>query len=287
MGALDRWPGELGLAITLVSWVGLARDVVDAAARRAAIVADALDAGPRRRLRRAHPARAERADGGADRMARALSLPLPIRPRDVERVRNVVYADADGISLRLDVYRAAHVATARCPTLLQIHGGAWILGSKNEQGIPLMLHLAARGWVCVSVDYRLSPRATFPDHLVDLKRAIAWIREHVAEYGADPDFVVVDRRLGRRPSRRRWSRSPRTTPSTSPASRTSTPRCAAACRSTASTTSPTATAVYRHAGPAPPARAPGDEGSLAERPRRLREGVADVPRRTPTRRRSS
>ena len=58
--------------------------------------------------------------------------------------------------------------------LLQIHGGAWILGSKNEQGIPLMVELASHGWVCVSADYRLSPRATFPDHLVDLKRAIAW-----------------------------------------------------------------------------------------------------------------
>jgi acetyl esterase/lipase len=33
--------------------------------------------------------------------------------------------------------------------------------------------------------------ATFPDHLVDVKRAIAWIREHAEEYGADPDFVAV------------------------------------------------------------------------------------------------
>jgi acetyl esterase/lipase len=37
----------------------------------------------------------------------------------------------------------------------------------------------------------LSPHATFPDQLVDLKRAIQWIREHGAEYGADPDFLIV------------------------------------------------------------------------------------------------
>jgi acetyl esterase/lipase len=55
----------------------------------------------------------------------------------------------------------------------------------------LMLQMASRGWVCVSVDYRLSPHATFPDHLIDLKRAIQWIREHGAEYGANPDFVVA------------------------------------------------------------------------------------------------
>jgi acetyl esterase/lipase len=54
-----------------------------------------------------------------------------------------------------------------------------------------MHHLAARGWVCVSADYRLSPRATFPDHLIDVKQAIAWIRAQGAEYGADPNFLVV------------------------------------------------------------------------------------------------
>ena len=41
--------------------------------------------------------------------------------------------------------------------LLQVHGGAWILGSKDQQGIPLMQHLAAKGWVCVAINYRLSP----------------------------------------------------------------------------------------------------------------------------------
>ena len=47
------------------------------------------------------------------------------------------------------------------------------------------------GWVGFNIDYRLSPAATFPDHLVDVKRAIAWVREHAAEYGADPDFVCL------------------------------------------------------------------------------------------------
>ena len=54
-----------------------------------------------------------------------------------------------------------------------------------------MYHLAARGWVCVAINYRLSPKATWPDHLVDCKRALAWVREHIAEYGGDPDYVVV------------------------------------------------------------------------------------------------
>jgi acetyl esterase/lipase len=55
----------------------------------------------------------------------------------------------------------------------------------------MIAHLAARGWTCFSIDYRLSPRATFPDHLIDVKRALAWIRENGAAHGADPSFLVV------------------------------------------------------------------------------------------------
>jgi acetyl esterase/lipase len=77
------------------------------------------------------------------------------------------------------------------PILLQIHGGGWMIGDKREQGAPLMTHLASRGWVCFAINYRLSPKATFPDHIVDVKRAIRWIREHAREYGADPDFIAV------------------------------------------------------------------------------------------------
>jgi acetyl esterase/lipase len=54
-----------------------------------------------------------------------------------------------------------------------------------------MLHMAARGWVCVAINYRLSPRDAFPAHLVDVKRAIAWVREHGASYGADPSFLAL------------------------------------------------------------------------------------------------
>jgi len=77
------------------------------------------------------------------------------------------------------------------PALVQIHGGGWVIGFKDRQGQLLMKRLAQRGWVCFNVDYRLSPMATFPDHLVDVKRAIAWVREHAEDYGIDPQFVAV------------------------------------------------------------------------------------------------
>jgi len=54
-----------------------------------------------------------------------------------------------------------------------------------------MSHLAELGWVCVAINYRLSPRSTWPDQIVDVKRALAWTKEHIAEYGGDPDWVAI------------------------------------------------------------------------------------------------
>jgi len=121
---------------------------------------------------------------------RPVLMPFPLRHPEVERVADIRFDRQKGIDLKLDVYRHRDRPT-NCPTLLEIHGGAWIIGDKREQALPLMLQLAARGWVCVTANYRLSPHATFPEHLRDVKKALAWIRQHGAEYGANPDFIVV------------------------------------------------------------------------------------------------
>ena len=187
-GALDEWPGLLGLAISVVSWGGLAW--LQLASRRSArVVEDALHTGL------GDDYRDRIAPGIAARMATRpsrlnLLLPFYLRDRHVERIRNLRYAPGAGRRHLLDVYRP-RVDVNDAPVLLQLHGGAWVIGDKAQQGLPLMLHLAARGWVCVANNYRRSPVATFPDHLVDCKAALAWIREHIAEYGGNPDFVVV------------------------------------------------------------------------------------------------
>jgi acetyl esterase/lipase len=187
-GALEAWPGKLALAIAVVSWAALgwrywasreSEEIVERALQ------DGLGADYRSKIL---PEVSAQFGGGV--AWNEILFPFPIRHREVERIRNIRYARVAGLNLKLDVYRHCSRPTD-CPTLLQIHGGAWVLGSKNEQGLPLMYHLASRGWVCVSADYRLSPHATFPDHVVDLKRAIGWIREHGREYGANPDFLIV------------------------------------------------------------------------------------------------
>ena len=116
---------------------------------------------------------------------------LMLAPRGVVRERGVVYHQEERRRVRLDVYRAKAPADAPRPAIVQVHGGGWILGSRAEQGIPLLNHLAANGWVGFNVDYRLSPRATMPEHVIDVKRAIAWVREHHEELGVDPGRVCI------------------------------------------------------------------------------------------------
>ena len=119
-----------------------------------------------------------------------LVMPFLFRRRGVKVLRNVRYREVAGKKLRLDIAMPEEPGTNR-PAIMQIHGGAWIIGDKREQGWPLIGHLAANGWVCFNVNYRLSPAATWPEHLIDLKYALKWIREHADEYGIDPNFVAV------------------------------------------------------------------------------------------------
>ena len=165
-GALRTPAGKLGLAVTVASWIGLAATIRTSWAARHEIREALRDLDH-------EPSAGER--------------------QAVKVRRNVTSARAGGKALRLDVHEPATPPAEgeRRPVLVQVHGGGWVLGFKDRQGQLLMKHLAQRGWVCCNVDYRLSPLATFPDHLVDVKRAIAWIREHADELGIDPSFVAV------------------------------------------------------------------------------------------------
>lgn len=122
-------------------------------------------------------------------------LPLLLnRRKGVRRTRNIEFAKVSGKRLRLDVtIPSAPVPAGRAlrPALMQIHGGGWVVGDKREQGLPLLNHMAAQGWVGFNVNYRLSPGVAHPQHLIDLKRGLAWIKAHAAEYGVDPSFVCV------------------------------------------------------------------------------------------------
>lgn len=111
----------------------------------------------------------------------------------VRHVRGVVFHREGRHRVRLDVYlpKAEPRDGELRPAVIQVHGGGWIVGSRLEQGIPLLNHLASNGWVGFNVDYSLSPRATMPEHVIDVKRAIAWVREHAEAYRIDPKRICL------------------------------------------------------------------------------------------------
>lgn len=184
-GAFSGWAGRVGLALALVSSAGLAGLIVSG--RRASrVVAGALG-----EVRRHNFPVAVTTDpptwGRFWRITRA----IPLKGHAVQSVKHIDYWGDGQRPHRLDIYHSRLAPPAGAPVMVYIHGGAWVIGDKREQGKPLMFELVARGWVCVAINYRLSPQATWPDHIVDAKRAVAWVRTHISQYGGDPSFIAV------------------------------------------------------------------------------------------------
>ncbi|MGI8756174.1 MAG: alpha/beta hydrolase fold domain-containing protein [Acidimicrobiales bacterium] len=188
-GAFRTPEGLAGLGLSLASWAGLvdiwqqamkAGGVLDAALREG--LGDELDAGQ-------EPMAADQRVT-LDRR-RIASGPLTRWRKRYVHGPSLSYGDA-GRRNQLDIWKRPDLPTdAKAPVLIQVHGGGWVMGNKDQQAMPLMAHLADRGWVCVAINYRLSPRATWPDHIVDVKRAIAWVKANIAEHGGDPGFVAI------------------------------------------------------------------------------------------------
>jgi len=119
-------------------------------------------------------------------------LPRPgVHRRYAAETSDISYGPGGNDNL-LDIWRRHDLAPGgRAPVLLQVPGGAWTLNRKRGQAYTLMSRMVELGWICVSINYSKSPRCTFPAHLIDVKRAIAWIGENIADYGGDPEFVAI------------------------------------------------------------------------------------------------
>jgi acetyl esterase/lipase len=169
--------GLVAFAVAVLTAAGLAvlvrRALPTGAVLRRVLAADAgIDLRPARRP-----------------WAHILLVPFAARRRDVVRVGNLAYGDAGRRNL-LDVYHRRDRPTGG-PVLVYFHGGGFRMGHKRWEGRALLYQLAARGWVCVSANYRLAPAHHFPDAHVDAKRVIAWVRSHAADHGGDPRTVIV------------------------------------------------------------------------------------------------
>jgi acetyl esterase/lipase len=181
-----------GHALSRVSHPSIGRVASTWAAQRAdeALTAALADSfGPEFREQVCHPAFVASRCAPAPRSG-LLNRPGPHR-RYAAQTSDIPYGPHGRDNL-LDIWRRHDLAPGRrAPVLIQVPGGAWALNDKRPQGYTLMSRMVELGWICVSINYSKSPRCKFPAHLIDVKRAIAWVRENIADYGGDPDFIAI------------------------------------------------------------------------------------------------
>lgn len=97
---------------------------------------------------------------------------------------DLVYAEAGGIPLKLDLY----TSRPNAPLVVWMHGGAWRSGTKANPPVTFLLQ---EGYALASIDYRLSTQAPYPALLHDCKAAIRWLRANQKEYGYDASKIAV------------------------------------------------------------------------------------------------
>ncbi len=97
----------------------------------------------------------------------------------------------------LDIYQPTNLpsnltshAEHGLPVVIFIHGGSWQHGEKEGHGF-IGRSLAQAGYLTVVIDYRLAPKNIYPDFINDSVSAIAWVYQHIAEYGGDPNKLFV------------------------------------------------------------------------------------------------
>ena len=166
-------------------------DLDSAAGAAGAVVALLALAGLVVIVRRALRAHAALRNAGKPRRPWGRILRAPFFPGrlDVVRVHGLAYGD--GPDRTLDVYHRSD-RPAGVPVLLHVHGGGFHSGSKTREARPLIRHLTSRrGFVCVSADYRLQPHVTLAEQVADVRGAIAWVRAHAAEFGAEPGTLFL------------------------------------------------------------------------------------------------
>ena len=105
--------------------------------------------------------------------------------KDTLVVKDIVYAEADGKKLQLDIYKLKQHTSPYL--IVWIHGGAWHSGSKENPPLGMLEH----GYALASVDFRASTDKAFPAPVHDIKAAIRFLRANAATYGYRADKIII------------------------------------------------------------------------------------------------
>ncbi|MCA9072647.1 MAG: prolyl oligopeptidase family serine peptidase, partial [Planctomycetaceae bacterium] len=109
-------------------------------------------------------------------------------PNDAWNVtKDLEYAQVDGKSLKLDLYRPKK-AQGQLPVVMWVHGGGWKQGSKNRCPATWLVD---QGFAVASIEYRLTDVAQWPAQIEDCRAAVRWLRTHAQGYGLDGEHIAA------------------------------------------------------------------------------------------------
>ncbi len=114
-----------------------------------------------------------------------------VTPQSFENVaekRAIVYKEIEERKLLLDAFYNKNKTFK--PAVILVHGGGWKSGDKSLME-PMAQAIASKGFACFTVEYRLSPEATYPAGIYDVKNAIQYIKANAKEFNVDTTKVAI------------------------------------------------------------------------------------------------
>ena len=112
------------------------------------------------------------------------------QPARTPTLDGILYGTANGQPLTMDYYAAK--GEGPHPIAIIIHGGGYHGGdSKNGSEAYVADFLAPAGYAVFSVNYRVAPKYPYPYMVLDVQRAVRFIRYHAREWNADPKKIAL------------------------------------------------------------------------------------------------
>ncbi|KAI9488079.1 Alpha/Beta hydrolase protein [Zychaea mexicana] len=128
-------------------------------------------------------------------------------PKDIVMYPNITYATNEETTeaieltndydqprkMALDIYKwsKAPKNSGLRPVLVHIHGGAWRMGGKGWLYPHEKTLVTEENWLVVNIGYRLAPKNAYPTHLIDVKRALRYLKKCISAFGGDPNLIVL------------------------------------------------------------------------------------------------
>lgn len=110
-------------------------------------------------------------------------------PNDLKEYKDVVYKKVDSTNLKLDIYHLKKMVQ-NSPLIIFVHGGAWKKGDKHDY-LRYLVDYARKGYVTATVQYRFTPKVTYPEMIQDVEDAIRWLKKNASDYYIDNSKVAT------------------------------------------------------------------------------------------------